>query len=279
MWCAVGLCLAACKFVPPPGSGPLDAPPPDDPPPDDPVVAQQHVLFSEVFSFNGEFIELWNPSDATVDLRDYYLSDRNFYWRLPEPGMPFGDAPNDFVVRFPAGATIAPNGVLIIASDGTRYSTRFPLARVPDYTILPGSTGTQMEVIMLPLVLPGELLTNEGEMLALFSWDGTSDLVRDVDILVHGLAPAISNRLTTKQAVDGPDSDSAQTNFLPEPNQMGNMSEMATSSQSYKRIALEKEPKSGGNGLFGHDETAEDIRATWDSGSPNPTPGTVEIAP
>ena len=46
--------------------------------------------------------------------------------------------------------------------------------------------------------------------------------------------------------------------------------------ESYKRIALEGLNEiPGANGEFGHDETSEDTRATWEQTYSPPTPGEV----
>ena len=63
----------------------------------------------------AEFIEIWNPTAATVDLDDYYLSDDSSYFRLAygSPWSP-GDPNSDFLVQFPAGTKLAPGDVIVL---------------------------------------------------------------------------------------------------------------------------------------------------------------------
>lgn len=250
---------------------------------DAPPAEARHLLLTEVGPRDPEFIEIYNPTSSTIDLSTYYLSDTNQYWLLP--GHVAGHAlatinvgNSDFVVRFPA-AMLPPGGVATIAVRGSDYVDEY--GELPTFTIRQGVSGATP---MIPIVIPAtggtSLITDSGEMLALFQWDGLSDLVRDVDIVVGGLNPDINNRLAPKGVVDGPDPDLIPSAYLPDALTIGDMARDAGGSQTYKRIAHEDghELASDGNGILGHDETSEQIRMTWDSGSSPATPGQVPAA-
>ncbi len=96
---AVGLCACAQGGG---KHGPIDAPDPFDAPDQhidaradarllvdsncpQPMAPGLHVLLSEVALGPGgsEFIEIVNPTSATVDLANYYLADSSAYYKLP----------------------------------------------------------------------------------------------------------------------------------------------------------------------------------------------------
>jgi len=271
--------LEGCSFertlTPNPDSG-IDGDAPTDRPAD-----LGHILLSEVFAEGGgEFVEIYNPTAVSVLLTDYYLTDVNTYWRFPaHPTTPVTVPPSDFFVRFPAGTMLAPGTAIVIAADGAQYQIRF--GSVPDFTIA-GTTGSPMIEAIAPITAPlATRITDDGELVVLFTWDGASDLVADVDIVVHGVPPAADNKLAPKQPVDGPDVDTTLSAYRPEPAPMTTMTARTPDSDqwSYARRLREDghELAAGGNGITGHDETAEDIDASWNTGSTPPSPGTVTL--
>lgn len=220
-----------------------------------------------------ELIEIANPTTQTVDLSTYYLSDNGNYFRLPA-GAPTLDT-GDFIAKFPAGATIAPGAVITVALDTTaNFMTAYGVA--PTYSI----ASATMTVLASNGV---STLTNGGELVALFKWDGATDLVKDVDLVLAG-APTIANGLVDKSAVaqDGPDAGTTTTAYAADAKTMVVMGSTPASGKSTKRLVREaghETQAGGGNGISGDDETSEDTAATWDSsGFTNPTPGTVPAA-
>lgn len=226
----------------------------------------------------NEMIEIVNTSSQDVDLSTYYVSDSGNYYRLPT-----GDKAvdmTDFIVKFPAGAVIKGHKAVTIALDTpSNFFTAYGV--MPSYSLLDGS--------LVTIATNGTAqLTNAGEPIILFQWDGASDLVRDVDILIAGV-PSTGNALTNKSGAtqDGPDPGSETSKYAVDlrtmlPQTMAPPSTMAMP-LSTKRIALEDghEIHAGtGNGPSGDDETSEDTHATWDDGSIShpftaPTPGDV----
>jgi hypothetical protein len=125
-------------------------------------------------------------------------------------------------------------------------------------------------------------ITDAGEGITLFSWDGTSDVVTDVDMVTAGFNPSESpdNRLANKSTirVDGPDIDLLDTMYQPDAFTIGDLpANSPATNLSFQRVLLEdghERRGMGGNGMFGDDETSEDIRATWSQPS-DATPGTI----
>ncbi|MEO8699005.1 MAG: lamin tail domain-containing protein [Kofleriaceae bacterium] len=236
-----------------------------------PGAAAAALLITEVVlaPSTGEFVEIANPTAQTVDLSTYYLADAGVYFQLPA-GAPTVDQ-NDFIVKFPVGASIAPGAVITVALDtATNFQTVY--ATSPSFSI---ASGTMTSVKQNAVAT----LTNAGEVIVLFHWDGQGDLVHDVDIVLAG-APSVANGLVDKsgQALDGPDADTATTAYSTDARTLAAQAVAPNSGFSTKRIALEAghETQSGsGNGIAGDDETSEDTAATWDTTFTAPTPGTL----
>ena len=253
----------------------VDAPaqPHPDAPADAPVtpgtVAQ--LLLTEVVlaPSTGELVEIANPGTAAIDLSTYYLSDSGNYFRLPA-SVPTVDS-GDFIARFPPGATIAPGAVITVALDtAANFTTAYGAA--PTYAL---SGGTMMTIVANGV----PSLTNTGEPMVLFQWDGASDLVHDVDIVLAGI-PTTANALTSKSGVtvDGPDADATATAYATDARTLAAQAATPASGKSTKRIAREtghEVQTGGGNGISGDDETSEDTAATWDATYTAPPPGTV----
>ncbi len=274
--CATG----SAPTIDPPGPGPEDQPDapvgsnpdaPVTPPADGPVTPPTggSLLITEVAlaPAASELVEIANPTSQTVDLSTYYLSDSGKYFQVPAGTTV--DA-NDFIVRFPAGATLGPGQVITVALDtAANFQTAYGVA--PSYAI----TGGTMQSIAANST---PTLTNAGELIVLFSWDGQSDLVRDVDLVLIGV-PSAANGIIDKsgQAIDGPDADSAPSTYATDARTIGAQTAAPAAGQSTKRIALEgsSELHTGGNGLAGDDETSENTATTWDSTFTAPTPGTL----
>jgi hypothetical protein len=267
----------------------IDAPPPIDAPDVDAPTAvdagidapgipgASPLLLSEVVlqPTNGEFIEIVNTSNTAVDLSNYYLSDNGAYWKLPS-AVPTVDG-GDFLVHFPAGASIAGHGVVLVALDtAANFKTTYPAATA-DYSVADHAGGF---ALLASSGTPS--LTNGGELVVLFEWDGQSDLVTDVDMVIAGAATP-ANALVTKGGIaqDGPDLGATKSTYLPDANTLAIQATAPTLGKSTKRIALEAghETQTGaGNGQAGDDETSEVTSLTWDTAYTTPTPGTVPAA-
>ena len=92
----------------------------------DPDPGAPQLLLSEicVTPTEGEFIEIYNPGDTTVDLSDVYLTDATFaggdtYYYGIVTGGGGGGGFWDFHARFPDGATIASGVYQTIALSGS----------------------------------------------------------------------------------------------------------------------------------------------------------------
>lgn len=249
-----------------------------------------HLLITEfvVTPTAGEFIEIYNPTLTTIDLSRYYLTDdvtnnNNDYVNVVNGAGALAVANFDFLVKFPEGASIAPGGVKAVAFSGAGFISTYGIAA--DYEILRDDAGTpDMAAIA---VASNAGLTNGSESIVLFTWDGESDLVQDVDYVVWGSGTITAAVDKSGLAIDGPDADSEASlykNDTPIANQTvvnadndGN-SQPHTAGASAARNAPETgETLTGGNGITGHDETSENLSFAGGSWTLNstPTPGAV----
>lgn len=242
--------------------------------PDAGELSEVGLLLSEVAlaPTEGEFIEIVNPTTEPVLLTDYFLADTGVYFQLPA-GRPSVDA-TDFIVQFPDRAELAGGAVATIAiASAAAYEAVY--GAPPTYSIADGT--------MRPVSTNGAGgLTNGGEVIVLFRWNGTEDLVRDADILLAG-SPTVGNSLIDKSgtAFDGPDANSETSRYATDARTIIGQASTPSSGRSTKRVSLEvtHEVQLGaGNGLTGDDETSEDTSVTWDTGGTNPTPGAVPAA-
>lgn len=241
-----------------------------DPPADGPAspTGAKLILTEVVMTPSaGEYIEIANPSGSAVDLGTYYLSDSGHYYKTPA-GAPAVEN-TDFVVKFPAGTSIPAHGVITVAID-----------TAANFTSTYGSAPTLALSQMTAVVINGTpSLTNAGELIVLFTWDGSSDLVRDVDMMLVGQPPGANGLLDKSGAmIDGPDADTTATAYKQDARTITVQPATPGQNKSTKRIAPEAsfQMQTGtGNGMLGDDETSENTAMTWDTAFTAPTPGIV----
>ncbi|MFK7802114.1 MAG: ExeM/NucH family extracellular endonuclease [Anaerolineae bacterium] len=243
------------------------------------------LLLSEVIitPTDGEFIEIHNPTGSAIDLSNVYVTDATFagnpsayYYNIVTGANAGGGSFSDFLARFPDGASIAPGEYQTLALAGSDdffaeygvtptyelYEDGLSADGIPDMREgLAGSINNQGG------------LTNSGEVVILFSWDGVSDRVVDLDYVVWGdTAEAVDK---TGISVDGPDADTDASAYLDD-TPLASQALVNTVSHafgnSWQRDDLTEgaEIKVGGNGSGGHDETSEDLNNTWCENPPTP---------
>lgn len=248
-----------------------------------------HLVFSEIAvqPTAGEFVEIFNPTDAVIDLSDYYFTDAtfsggNFYYNIVGSGDPGGGGFGDFHVRFPAGATIAPNEAQTIAINGAAFSSTYGMEAT--YEVLSTTPNvTDMREAFTGSIDPGSGLTNAGEVAILYYWDGISDLVKDIDYVVWGdKAEAVDK---TGVSIDGPDPDNIPSGYQPDvsiENQIALSAEAPHAvGESVQRLNFIEtdEIASAGNGITGHNEMSENLAASFSIGIPTPNSAPVPGAP
>jgi len=230
-----------------------------------------HLIISEIVlqPSSGEYLKIYNPTDNTIDLDSYYLTDATdtmngkYYYNLPAGNNFWSGSGSDFIARFPAVSIPAKGELTLALSTKANYSTVY--GRQPDYSVkedfrpaLPGS-----------VTIGGatSYLDNNAETLVLFFWDGTSATMQDVDYLLWG------SRLCaiSKTGISGYVNDT--------PVNLQKYMPTHVDGQKLQRIADEgTETTTGGNGITGHDETSENLDQTWHAVETNTRPKISNIS-
>lgn len=232
-------------------------------------VSGSHLLISEVgwrginnatLADSTEFIEIHNPTGVTIDLSNTYLADVNGYSALPVSGAInlFADR-SDFAMRFPLGATIGPGATKVIAVDGGRWKRA--TGGNADFMLWNAGGATSAVPLVDVSTNHGSSypafgsLTNGGEFLWLFTWDGQSDLVCDADFVYWGAgtggdAPA---RKSPSICQDGPDAGTVVSCYLndlgsPSGSLMRPLALPTTGGGTRQRVGTEGAEASPGNG-------------------------------
>jgi len=230
----------------------------------------------------GEFVEIYNPTATSIDLSDVYLTDATFapggvfYYNIVTGAAAGGGGFGDFHARFPDGATIAAGEFQTVALAGSDdFFAEYGFD--PTYELY--EDGAADAVPNMREASPGSInnqggLTNSGEVVILYTWDGESDLVQDIDYALWGDADEAVDK--TGVGIDGPDADGDQSFYAPDTAvaiQDVILPAAHPSGESFQRtdFAEGAETQVGGNGITGSDETSEDLSVTW--GTQAPTPG------
>ena len=223
-----------------------------------------HVIFTEVVltPSDGEYVEISNPTESAVDLTNYYLTDgtdissSKLYYNLPIEDNYWSGSSTDFICRFPSGYTLAPGAAIKISlRDNSAYESVY--GQTPDISLDDDMLSVSEESDTKGN--PGApKLHNSSETLILFYWDGSSDIVKDVDYLIWG----DNTFAIDKSGVDGYLSDTPTSS----------QSLMPVHATNEKLVRLDKSSEGGetqanGNGITGHDETSEPLADTWTTAS------------
>jgi hypothetical protein len=248
-----------------------------------------HLLISQVLvspagtqtdEASSEYIEVFNPTSSPVSLKDYYLTDYKEYYTLPAGSFAYGDR-SDFMLRFPDNITLAPGATIVVTQSASQFvadlGSKFG-GSVASFSAQMGGPqllevkDTNATVGQMINLKAGELkpntlgLNDTGGFVTLFYWDGATDLVKDVDIVRFGTAP-LSDALVMKTglSVDGPDADATASTYLTDAGL--NAFNYTGSVTALKRVSADEatELSANGNGITGHDETSENLHASFAS--------------
>jgi hypothetical protein len=244
-----------------------------------------HLLLSEVVvrtrlvggdPLGSPFLELTNPTGAAIDLSDVYLSTAQdaqlgqLYWNVVTGTDAGGGTSGNVHARFPAGLSLAGGDTLTVAINGSQefqdaygflpHLELFEDGQVPDEVpemveVFSGSIGAGLgsDGANTPA------LSTTADSIVLYTWDGTSELVADLDYVVYGADTRV--RVDKTGVTVGSSTyldDTAPASQTPAPG-------VPNFGGSLQRAdAVETgEPQAGGNGLTGHDETGEDLATSW----------------
>ena len=248
-----------------------------------------HLLLTEVVAgpTEAEYIEIHNPTSAPINLSNVYLTDFNDYACVlgatcTIPGRAVATlGSSDFVARFPDGATLAPGAYATIATGQPGDFPRLLGGQCPTYyfprttpslgacTMSQPMRQTPNATAAAPSIGSSAGITNDGEPITLFQWDGTAALVQDLDYFVHG-APSTANAQVDKtgiMVVRGSLMATYRSDTAVAMQQQG--PRFANGGANVRcHMGEGAEVRTGGNGATGHDETSERFTLTWRATTP-----------
>jgi len=229
----------------------------------------------------GEFIEIHNSGATAVDLTNVYLTDATFaggsiYYYQIVTGAGGGGGFADFHARFPTGAMIAAGEYQTIALNGSSdFNTTYgvdPTYELYEDAGTPDAIPDMLEARAGSIAGQGGL--SNGEVAVLYSWDGATDLVQDLDYVLWGDKVEAIDK--SGVSIDGPDADMLASTYA---NDTAIASQAVISSSAHaggmtwqRDVSLNEgiETQAGGNGFNSSDETSEDINNTFYEAVPTP---------
>ena len=258
-----------------------------------PAAPELLVSEFEVTPTAGEFIEIHNPGSSAVDLSNVYLTDATFaggsvyYYNIVTGANAGGGGFGDFHARFPDGASIPAGGYQTVALNGSdNFVATYGVD--PSYELY--EDGAADAISDMREALPGSIngqggLTNGGEVVVLYTWDGANDLVQDLDYALWGDKDEGIDK--TGVAIDGPDADADASIYLAD-TAIASQDVIASGAHASGSTFSRDDPAEGteaqvdGNGVNGDDETSENLSITWRVALPSPNaetpPPVVELS-
>ncbi|MGJ8664068.1 MAG: endonuclease [Marinicella sp.] len=225
----------------------------------------------------GEFFEIHNRGAVPLDLSNVYVTDAtgsgNFYYNITTGANYGGGSSSDFHARFPSGAIIAAGEYQTVAINGVNFNGEYGVNATYELNESDGTTN-MLEAVSGSINNQGGL-SNAGEFLVLYHWDGISDLVADIDYVVWGdQAEAVDK---TGVTIGG--GTYANDTAIGSQEVIENGAHAFGSSFQRSDLTEGTETTINGNGITGNDETSENLSSTFTEGDPTPNLGIGEVPP
>ena len=269
-----------------------------------PAAIADHLVISQFMvktrvpytTFGSPFVTITNPTGVALDLSDVYLTDAvaaptttyaNITLNSPATANPGGGVGGDFHARFPDGYVLPAGATLSIALSGSaQYLAAW--GRLPDFELYEDDPYVPDAVPELRAAFPGSIGAGQGgggsnvpalsdvsESLVLYRWDGASSLVQDLDYVTWGTSTSIR--------VDKTGLTVGGSTYLPDTAVAAQVPVAAagpTFGHAFRRLSADEgaEVLTGGNGLTGHNETSENLSATWADVTPATPPAAPAVA-
>ena len=150
------------------------------------VFAQEadHLLLTRIVTQpdKAESFSIYNPTDAPINLSNYYVCDDEEYYKMQTDGdMSPSSSIGGFTVQFP-DVSIDPGDTFHIVLNED-YSEFYGEDFSPDLVMF-GSSDSSLTGSM---GFSSNKIEEEGELIILFKWDGESNhLIEDVDYFIWG---------------------------------------------------------------------------------------------
>ena len=207
-----------------------------------------HIIFNKIITYpdQAEMIEIYNPTDNTINLENYYITDAtstgNYYFNLPSGSDYWSGSGRDFIAKFPNISIPAGDNLSISIITSEAFFSYF--GNNPDLSL----TEDMLSV-------------DESEStigLAVDYWDGESELVQDVDYFIWGSTTYGVSKTTDDGYLD----DTPLEQQLP----IRAYFPSDVVDSMYVRVSFDEigEIQENGNGITGHNEMSEDFTQSWE---------------
>jgi len=252
-----------------------------------PAAVADHLIVGEFVvktrtpyaTFGSPFIEVTNPTAYGIDMSNVHITDATMLPSLlytnitlndPATANPGGGTGGDFHARFPAGYVLPAGASLAVALSGSQqYFAAY--GRQPDFELYEDG-GVPDAVPELVAAFPGAIaaglgggsnvpaLSDVAESIVLYSWNGASHLVQDIDYVMWGTNSAVRVDKTGVTVLG-----STYLNDTAGGSQNPVAAAGPTFGHAFRRVGVDEgtETLTGGNGITGHNETSENLAATW----------------
>ena len=196
----------------------------------------------------GELVAIYNPTEDSINLSNYYISDDNNYYKIAlHPDSTLSNYPSGFTAQFP-NINIKPKETLNILFN-EKYKDYYGESIIA-HLVMFGKSDTSLTG---NIGSSNNKIAESSELIILFKWDGIDNIIYDVDYFIWGAYQQPINKESPIYQND--------TN----PNEQLNYTISAESYYAYSRINDNEigEIEKNGNGIFGNDETSENFRKSW----------------
>ena len=203
---------------------------------------------------NAESISIFNPTENSINLQNYYISDDEEYFKIQtENDMSPSSSSSGFTARFPNISIDANDTLHIVLNESYNefYGDNFN----PDITMFGSEPNSMLETESGSIGFSTNKISESSELIILYKWDGITDnQIQDIDYFLWGAYQLPINKTGETDYKDDINQD----------NQLYYESE-AEANYAYTRISNEEndELQTNGNGITGNDETSENFRLSW----------------
>jgi len=218
-----------------------------------------HIIFNKIITYpdQAEMIEIYNPTDNTINLENYYITDAtstgNYYFNLPSGSDYWSGSGRDFIAKFPNISIPAGDNLSISIITSEAFFSYF--GNNPDLSLTEDMLSVDESESTIGLAVD---LKDSKECLILFYWDGESELVQDVDYFIWGSTTYGVSKTTDDGYLD----DTPLEQQLP----IRAYFPSDVVDSMYVRVSFDEigEIQENGNGITGHNEMSEDFTQSWE---------------
>ncbi|SVC08281.1 uncharacterized protein METZ01_LOCUS261135, partial [marine metagenome] len=212
-----------------------------------------HLLLTQVITQpdEAESISIHNPTNSTINLRNYYICDDNEYYLIQTNSISSSNI-SGYTAQFPDMIIDAGETMVIVFNEN--YQEFFG----EDFTADLLMFGSNDNSLNGHIGFGNDKIEETAEIIILFYWDGESELIKDVDYFSWSSLEGINLNGINKSGISNyQDDTSIENQFY--------YTEKSLSYHAYSRIDMEEstETQVNGNGITGHDETSENLRDSW----------------